>query len=142
MFRIKLEFDFWTPCSGSIFFPNAQQKGSRFEVGGLAGLDVKSMRNVRKLPQASAVCPQASAAEKRCETQNCRHFWTRVGSSRLQSVNSHRDRWGRGRETQNCSLDLRWIFAFRKRQQSQESGVVVAKRGTVVTFGLALGLRV
>ena len=36
------------------------------------------------------------------ETQNCRHFWTRVGSSRLKSVNSHRDRKGPGRETQNC----------------------------------------
>ena len=32
------------------------------------------------------------------ETQNCRHFWTRVS----KSVNSHRDRGGRGRETQNC----------------------------------------
>ena len=36
------------------------------------------------------------------ETQNCRHFWTRVGSSHLKSVNSHRDRKGPGRETQNC----------------------------------------
>ena len=36
------------------------------------------------------------------ETQNCRHFWTRLGSSRLKSVNSHRDRGGRGREAQNC----------------------------------------
>ena len=57
------------------------------------------------------------------ETQNCRHFWTRPGSSHLKSVNSHkdqggrwtrlassrlksvnrhRDRGGRGRETQNC----------------------------------------
>ena len=36
------------------------------------------------------------------ETQNCRHFWTRVGSSRVKSVNGHRDRGGRGRETQNC----------------------------------------
>ena len=26
------------------------------------------------------------------ETQNCRHFWTRIGSSHLKSVNSHRDR--------------------------------------------------
>ena len=36
------------------------------------------------------------------ETYNCRHFWTRLGSSRLKSVNSHRDRGGRGRETYNC----------------------------------------
>ena len=26
------------------------------------------------------------------ETQNCRHFWTRLGSSRLKSLNNHRDR--------------------------------------------------
>ena len=30
---------------------------------------------------------------------NCRHFWTRLVSSRLKSVNSHRDRGGRGRKT-------------------------------------------
>ena len=45
------------------------------------------------------------------ERQNCRNFWTCLGSSRLKSVNSHRDR-----------------------------GVVVAKRRTVVTFGPASGL--
>ena len=38
----------------------------------------------------------------RRETQNCRHFWTRIGSSRLKAVNSHRDRKGPARETQNC----------------------------------------
>ena len=36
------------------------------------------------------------------EAQNCRHFWTRLGSSRLKSVNSHRDWGGPGRDTQNC----------------------------------------
>ena len=46
-------------------------------------------------------------------TKRSRHFWTRVGSSRLNGVNSHRDR-----------------------------GVVVAKRRTVVTFGLASCRRV
>ena len=46
------------------------------------------------------------------ETQHCRHFWTRLGSSRLKSVNSHRDR-----------------------------GVLGGKRSTVVTFGLASGER-
>ena len=29
-------------------------------------------------------------------------FWTRLGCSRLKSVNSHRDRGGRGFEAQNC----------------------------------------
>ena len=36
------------------------------------------------------------------ERQNRRHFWPRLGSSRLKSVNSHRDPGGPGRETQNC----------------------------------------
>ena len=49
--------------------------------------------------------------ENRRETQNCRHFWTRLVSSRLKSVT------GIG-------------------------GVVVAKRRTVVTFGLVSGGRV
>ena len=127
------------------------------------------------------------------ETQNCRHFWTRLASSRLKSVNNHRDRGGRGRETQNCRhlwtrvgslrlktvnnhrdrgarlgssrlkrvnshgdpggswsrnaelsslLDSSRVFASQKSQQSRRSGgVVVAKRRTVVTFGLASGER-
>ena len=48
------------------------------------------------------------------ETQNCRHFWNRLGSSRLKSVNSHRD----------------------------PGKVLVAKRRSVITFGVASGLRV
>ena len=55
------------------------------------------------------------------ETQNCRHFWTRLVSSRLKSV-SHRDRGGRA------------VTGIR--------GVVLAKPRTVVTFGLASRLRV
>ena len=63
-----------------------------------------------------------------------RRFWTRLGSLRLKSVNSHRDRGGPGRKTQNCRhLRLRvskvstvtWI-----------GGVVVAQRRAVVAFGL------
>ena len=46
-------------------------------------------------------------------SQNCRHFWTRLVSSRLKSVNSYRER-----------------------------GFVVAKPRTVVTFGLVSGLHV
>ena len=30
------------------------------------------------------------------------YFWTRLGSSRLKSVNRHTDQGGRGRENQNC----------------------------------------
>ena len=78
------------------------------------------------------------------ETQNCRHFWTRLGSSRLKSVNSHRDRGGGGRETQNCRHF--WIRLGSSRFKSVNShkrvrGVVVAKLRIVVTFGLVSGLR-
>ena len=63
---------------------------------------------------ASQKCQQSQGSGGRGrEAQNCRHFWTRLGSSRLKSVNGHRDR-----------------------------GVVVAKRRTAVTFGLVLRLRV
>ena len=59
-------------------------------------------------------CQQAQrSADSWSRTQNCRHFWTRVASSRLKSANRHRDRGVRGRE-----------------------------RRTVVTFGLASCRRV
>ena len=78
------------------------------------------------------------------ETQNCRHFWTPLVSSRLKSVNSHRDRggsWSRNPELSSL-LDSSRLFASQKCQQSQGSGgVVVAKPRTVVTFGLADGER-
>ena len=128
------------------------------------------------------------------ETHNCPHFWTRPESSRIKSVNSHRDRGSPGRETQNCQhfwkqsrgsggpwsrnaelsslldssrvlasqkcqqsrggsrsrnaklsslLDSSCVFASQKCQESQGSGgVLVAKRRTVVTFGLVLRLRI
>ena len=50
---------------------------------------------------ASHKCQYRSGGRVR-ETQNCRHFWTPVGSSRLDSVNSHKGSGGRVRETQNC----------------------------------------
>ena len=108
----------------------------RLGVWGL-GIDAKSLRSVRKLSQASSsvrrVFTVSSLLDSRCvlfsrlksvnshsdlggrgrETQNCRRFWTRFGSSRLTSVNSLGDR-----------------------------GVVVAQRRAVVTFGLALRFRV
>ena len=110
------------------------------------------------------------------ETQNCRHFWTRLGSSRRKGVNSHRDRAGPGRETQNCRhfwtrlrfsrlkkcqqsqgsggswsrnaelsslLDSSQVFAFQKVSTVTGIGrVLVAKRRTVVTFGLVSGFRI
>ena len=52
-------------------------------------------------------------------------------------------RGGRGREAQNCRHFWSRVFASQKCQQSQGSGgVVVAKRRTVVTFGLVSGLRI
>ena len=54
-----------------------------------------------------------------CETQNCRHFWTRLGSSRLKSVNSHRDRggsWSRNAELSPL-LDSPRVFASRERRE-------------------------
>ena len=80
----------------------------------------------------------------RRETQNCRRFWTRLASSRLKSVNSHRDRGGSSSRNAELPslLDSSCIFASQKCQQSQESGgVLVAKRRIVVTVGLASGER-
>ena len=72
-------------------------------------------------------------------------FWTRLGSLRLKSVNSHRDRGGPAHETQNCRhfWTSSRLFASQKCQQSQGSGgVVVVQRRAVVTFGLVSSLRV
>ena len=89
---------------------------------------------VRNCPQASAIVrnrSQASAEsrtwrrdENRRETQNCRDFWTRLASSRLESVNNHRDRggsWSRNPELSSL-LDSSGVFASQKCQQSQGSG--------------------
>ena len=79
-----------------------------------------------------------------CETQNCRHFWTRLGSSRLTSVNSHRDRgvlFAKRRTVVTFGL----ISGLRISKVSTFTGiggVLVAKRRTVVTIGLVSGLRV
>ena len=62
----------------------------------------QAFASVRKRSQAFAVCPQASAAENRRETQNCRRFWSCVVCARVRSVNGLRDRGGPGCKTQNC----------------------------------------
>ena len=92
---------------------------------------------------ASQKCQQSQGSGGRgCETQNCRHFWTCLGSSRLKSVN-FRDRGGRGCETQNCrTFGLASGLRVSKVSISGIGGVVVAKPKTVVTFGLVSGLRV
>ena len=85
------------------------------------------------------------------ETQNCRHFWTRPRSSCLKSVNSIQQlqgsggSWSRNAELSSL-LDSSPVFASQKCQQYSTvtgiGGVLLAKRRTVVTFGLVPGLRV
>ena len=83
----------------------------RLEVSGL-GVDAKSVRSVRKRQPCVRDVSASVRAENRRETQDCRHFWTRVWSSRLKRVNFRKD-WG---------------------------GCGAAKCGIVLTFGLAFGL--
>ena len=115
-------------------FPNAQQKGSRFKVG------VQGSRRrrevvafvsaiVRNRSQASAIvrnCSQASAiVRKRPQSFAVRRTCRRRKSSRNAELSS--------------------LFTFRVSKVSTVTGiggVVVAKRRTVVTFGLVSGLRV
>ena len=80
----------------------------RLGSGGPGG-DARSLRlwtqafaSVRKCSEVFAEGRTCRRDENRRETRNCRHFWTRLGSSPLKSVNRHKDRRGRGRETQNC----------------------------------------
>ena len=77
-------------------------------VTGIGGVVVAKCRTVSSLLDSSRVfasqkCQQSqgSGGSWSRNAELCRHFWTRFGSSRLKSVNSHRDRGGRGRETQN-----------------------------------------
>ena len=51
------------------------------------------------------------------ETLNCRHFWTPLESSRLKSVNGHKDPGGRGRETQNCRHF--WTCRWREKRRAE-----------------------
>ena len=82
------------------------------------------------------------------ETQNCRHFWTRLGSSRLKSVNSHRDSGGGVVVAKRRTVVTFGFVSFRRVSKVSTvtgirgGGVVVAKRRTVVTFGLISGRRV
>ena len=76
--------------------------------------------------------------------QNCRHFWTCVSSSRLKSVNIHTDRASPCRETQNCRHFWTCVSSshLKSVNMHKDPGVLVAKRRTVVTVGLAFGRRV
>ena len=93
---------------------------------------------------ASQKCQQSQGSGGRGrETQNCRHFWTRLVSSRLKSVNSHRDR-GVVVAKPRTVVTFGLVSSLRVSKVSTVTGiggVVVAKARTVVTFGLASGER-
>ena len=72
------------------------------------------------------------------ETYNCRHFWPRLGSSRLKSV----DRGGSWSQNAELSSLLDSSRLFASQTVTGIGGVVVAKPRTVVTFGLVLRFRV
>ena len=65
-----------------------------------------------------------------------------VGSSRLKNATGRRDRGGLGCETQNCCQFWTDVGSSRlkRRTGTMIVKVLVAKRRTVVTFGLTLGL--
>ena len=118
-------------------------------VTGIGGVVVAKRRTVVTFGLVSGLCvskvPTVTGigGGRGRETQNCRHFWTRLGSSRLKSANSHRDRGVVVAKPRTVvTLDSSRLFASQKCQQSQGSGgVVVAKPRTVVTSGLASGER-
>ena len=104
---------------------------------------------------ASQKCQQSGSWSRNPELS----FWTRLGSSRLKSVNSHRDRGGRGRETQNCRhfwtclgcSRLKSVNSHRDRggrgRETQNCRHFWTRLGSsrfksVVTFGLVSGRRV
>ena len=83
----------------------------------------KRSRVSRIVSQSVAKCRAFLAVENSRETQNCRHFWTRVSSSLArqcqQSQGSGRS-WSRNAEL--IVTDLRLVVASRTCQQSQGSG--------------------
>ena len=60
--------------------------GAVVTVGGVWGLgvDAKSVRNVRKRSPCFCKRPRPKIVAKRKTSQNHRHFWPRIGSSRLK----------------------------------------------------------
>ena len=84
-------------------------------------------------------------ADRGREARNCRCFWTGLSSSRIKSINCrHRDPAGGGRETQKCRRFWTRLLSSRLKVSTAVTGirrVVVAKRRTVVTFGLVRGGR-
>ena len=99
-------------------------------------------KSLRLCPQAFAECRACLGVENHRETQNCRHFWTCDWSSRLKSVNGHKGAVVVAKPRTVVTFGL--AFGLRVPKVSTVTGglVVVAKRRTVVTFGLAFGLRV
>ena len=99
-------------------------------VTGLGGVVVAKPRTVVTFGLASGLCVSKVSTVtglgggRGRETQSCRHFWTRLGSLRLKSVNGHRDRGGSLSRNPELSslLDSPRVFASQKCQRSQGSG--------------------
>ena len=133
-------------------FASVASRKLRKRVPALVKVGAQGSRSDQK---SSRLCPQASASvRKRLQAfAECRAWESKIvakgrnvitlGSSRLTRGNSHGDWEGRGRETQNCRYFwtcIASIFIFASPKCVR--GVVVAKRRTGVTFGLALRLRI
>ena len=95
--------------------PGGHQKSSR--------LCSQASASVCKRLQAFAsvgVCRTALGVENRRETQNCRHF-LRLAFQKCQRSRGSGRPWSRNAELSSL-LDLRWVFASQKRQQSRGWG--------------------
>ena len=63
------------------------------------------------------------------ETQNCRRFWIRLGSSRLKKVSTVTGIWvGRGRETQNCRHFWPCLWREERREREEKREMTGEKR--------------
>ena len=87
--------------------------------------NVRGQKSSRNAELSSLLDSRGVVASQKCqqsqgsggpgrETQKCCDFWACVGPSRLKSVNSHRDRRGRGREAQNRDFWTRVVFSHLK----------------------------
>ena len=78
--------------------------GSRGPGGDQKSVSASVRQASGKRPASVRECRAVLGAEKRLETQNCRHFETSVGSSRRQSVNSHESQGSWGLWSRNAEL--------------------------------------
>ena len=115
---------------------------SKVSVTGIGGVVVAKPKSVVTFGLVSRLRVSKVSSVTGIVVMKCRtvsHFWTRLGSSRLESVNNHRDRGGCGHETQNCRHF--WTI-FGSSTVTGIGGLVVVKCRTVVTFGFVSRFRV